>query len=114
MLKRLNIIGNRMLSVALAIAFAAALLAHGGFDHVIGTVAGVSGNLVTVKTAKGDVDVRLDDKTEISRGDRKAATSDLKPGVRVVIDIPEDSKDRVAHSVKLGTASAASRGGHKK
>jgi hypothetical protein len=114
MLKTQNIITNRLLSAALTIAFAAALLAHGGFDHVIGTVTGLSGNVLTVKTAKGNVDVKVDEKTEISRNDQKAETSDLKPGVRVVVDIPEGSKDRVAHSVKIGTARAASRAEHTK
>ena len=85
----------------------AAILAHGGFDHVIGTIAAVSGNVLTVKTAKGNVDVKLDPKTEISSNDKQAQPSDLKPGLRVIVDIPEGSKDRVAHSVKIGTAPPA-------
>ena len=39
------------LSLAL-LAFAAQLLAHGGFEHVIGTVVKVENNVLTVKTAK--------------------------------------------------------------
>ena len=80
------------------------LLAHGGFDHVIGTVVKVENNVLTVKTAKGNVDVKLDDKTEITQSDHKAAVADLKAGARVVVDIPEGSKDKVAHSVKIGVA----------
>ncbi len=76
--------------------------AHGGFDHVIGTVSKLeSGNLI-VRTAKGEVTVRLNDKTEITRNGQKAGAADLKPGTRVVVDIPEGSKDRMAHSVKVG------------
>ncbi len=86
--------------------------AHGGFDHVQGTVSKLMGNVLTVKTAKGDVDVKLDLKTEIMMGDHKAAAADLKPGVRVVVDIPEGSKDKVAHSVKIGTAVAAAADHH--
>ena len=88
------------------LALSAPLFAHGGFDHVIGTVSKVDNNVMTVKTAKGDVDVKLNPQTEISKGDQKAAVDDLKPGVRVVVDIPEGSKDHVAHSVKVGAGSA--------
>ena len=96
------IIISRMLYVAALLALAAPLMAHGGFDHVIGTVVKVESNVLTVKTAKGNVDVKLDEKTEITQSDHKAAVADLKPGARVVVDIPEGSKDNVAHSVKIG------------
>src|SRR5947208_5506337 len=82
------------------------LMAHGGFDHVIGTVVKLENNVLTVKTAKGNVDVKLNDKTEITRNDQKAVAADLKPGTRVVVDIPEGSKDKVAHSVKVGVSGA--------
>jgi hypothetical protein len=59
-------------------------------------------NVLTVKTAKGSVDVRLNEKTAITKNDQKAGTADLKPGTRVVVDVPEGSKDKIAHSVKLG------------
>lgn len=80
--------------------------AHGGFDHVIGTVTKLDNNVLTVKTAKGDVDVRLNDQTEITKSNLKAGGADLKPGARVVVDIPEGSKDKVAHSVKVGVVTA--------
>jgi hypothetical protein len=107
MINRPNIVTTKLLSIAFFIASATAAFAHGGFDHVTGTIATVSGNVLTVKTAKGNVDVKLDDKTEISKGDLKAQASDLKPGLRVVVDIPEGSKDNIAHSVKVGAAPAA-------
>ncbi|MGA2713550.1 MAG: hypothetical protein ABSG41_10635 [Bryobacteraceae bacterium] len=112
MINKRNIITTKILSVAFLIASGIPAVAHEGFDHVIGTVAGVSGGILTVKTAKGNVDVKLDDKTEISKGTVKAQASDLKPGLRVVVDIPEDSKDRIAHSVKLGAAGATAHDGH--
>jgi hypothetical protein len=83
------------------------LAAHGGFEHVIGTVVKVQADVLTVKTAKGNVDVRLNAKTEITRGDQKADAADLKAGVRVVVDVPEGSKEKVAHSVKIGVSGAA-------
>lgn len=101
-MSKTNTITTKILTVVLALA--PAVFAHGGFDHVIGTVVQASNNMLTVKTAKGNVDVKLDDKTEISRGDQKATAADLKPGLRVIVDIPEGSKDKLAHSVKLGAA----------
>src|ERR1700739_1815165 len=96
------------LSLAL-LAFAAQLVAHGGFDHVIGTVVKVENNVLTVKTAKGNVDVRLSEKTEITNNDQRAEPADLKPGTRVVVDVPEGSKDKVAHSVKVAFPGPATR-----
>jgi hypothetical protein len=99
------IISRRTLWIGIiALALAAVLAAHGGFDHVIGSVVQVSNNVLTVKTAKGNVDVKLNEKTEISRNDQKIQAADLKPGTRVVVDIPEGSKDKVAASVKAGAA----------
>lgn len=89
------------------LALATQLDAHGGFEHVIGTVVKVENSVLTVKTAKGNVDVRLNDKTEITRNDQKAQIADLKSGTRVVVDVPEGSKDKIAHSVKIGVSGAA-------
>jgi hypothetical protein len=89
------------------LAAAAPVVAHGGFDHVIGTVAKVDHNMLTVTTAKGPVMVMLNDKTEITKDSKKAMQADLKPGTRVVVDIPEGSKDKMAHSVKIGVTAAA-------
>lgn len=81
--------------------------AHEGFDHVMGTVVKTSGNVLTVNTGKANVDVKLDEKTELTKDNQKAQLADLKPGVRVVVDIPEGSKDKIAHSVKIGAAAPA-------
>ncbi len=89
--------------------------AHGGFEHVMGTVSKVEKNILTVRTAKGDVDVKLDAKTEITKDDKKAAVGDLTVGLRVVVDLPEGEKAPAAHSVKIGVAEAApdEHAGHK-
>jgi hypothetical protein len=110
MSRKANIITTKILAIVLTLAPAA--FAHGGFDHVIGTVVQVSNNVLTVKTTKGNVDVKLDEKTEISKGDQKAVTADLKPGLRVIVDIPEGSKDKIAHSVKVGASAAAAHADH--
>ena len=91
---------------AILVALALPALAHGGFDHVIGTIAKVENSVLTVKTAKGNVDVKLDDKTELTKDDKKAEAADLKLGARVIVDVPEGSKDMLAHSVKIGVVAA--------
>ena len=97
-----NITTNRLWLILVVFALSNLLIAHGGFDHVLGTVVKVENNVLTVKTAKGNVDVTLNEKTEITKADQKAQLADLKPGMRVVVDVPEGSKDRIAHSVKVG------------
>ena len=97
----------------LLLALSVQLIAHGGFEHVVGTVVKVENNVLTVKTAKGNVDVRLDEKTEITRNDQKADAADLKPGARVVVDVPEGSKDKIAHSVKIGVSDSHPHGAQK-
>jgi len=88
--------------ILLVIAACAPAFAHGGFDHVRGTVVKVANNVLTVKTAKGDVDVKLDNKTELTKNDQKAQLADLKPGTRVIVEVPQNNKDKIAHSVKIG------------
>lgn len=92
-------------ALGLLLAFSALTFAHGGFDHVQGTVVKVDNNVLTVKTAKGNVDVKLNPKTEITKGNKAAQLADLAPNTRVIVDV-EEGKD-VAHSVKIGTAAAA-------
>ena len=98
---------TKVVPVGAVFCISLALLAHGGFDHVIGTVVKMESNVLTVKTTHGNVDVKLNDKTEITRNDQKAEPADLKPGTRVVVDVPEGSKDKVAHSVTVGPSGAA-------
>ena len=95
---------RNIIITSLLLASFALLFAHGGFDHVSGTVVKLENNVLTVKTAKGESAVALDAKTEITQNDKPAQAGDLKTGVRVVVDIPEGSKTKVAHSVKIGTA----------
>src|SRR5260370_21075779 len=93
--------------ILIVIGASAPAFAHGGFDHVRGTVVKVANNVLTVKTAKGNVDVKLDNQTNLIRNDQKGQLVDLKPGVRVIVDVPEGSKDRIAHSVKIGALTKA-------
>src|SRR5579863_504054 len=99
--------------LALAIAFALALLptvalAHGGFEHVMGTVSKISDTSVTVTTATGkSVDVALDAKTTYARAAQALQRTDMKVGDRVVIDAVKTGDKLAAHSIKIGGATAA-------
>jgi hypothetical protein len=101
-----------VLALSVILSLAAPMFAHGGFDHVMGTVVKLADHMLTVKTTKGNVDVKLNEKTELTKNGVKAEMMDLKPGVRVVVDIPEGSKDKIAHSVKIGAAAATDHDAH--
>jgi hypothetical protein len=100
------------LALTIVVALAAPMFAHGGFDHVMGTVVKLADHVLTVKTAKGNVDVKLDEKTELTKNGMKADIADLKPGVRVVVDVPEGSKEKIAHLVKIGASAATDHDAH--
>ena len=117
-LRAINITRNlkRFLTASVAaalFAFAAPVFAHEGFDHVMGEVVSLADNVLTVKTEKGSVGVKLDDKTELTKNDQKAQVADLIAGVRVIVDIPEGGKDKIAHSVKIGVAAKTEHKEHK-
>jgi hypothetical protein len=101
MTKRYRITNAKLLLAAAAIVPA---FAHSGFDHIRGTVARVANDVLTVKTEHGNVDVKLDSRTGLIRDNHKALVSDLKPGARVIAEVPEGSKDRFAQSVRIGAA----------
>jgi len=109
-----TIIIRRRIGIALA-ALAIALfplfaMAHGGEEHVTGTVARVSEASVTVKTTGGkSVDVGFDAKTTYSRAAKPVTKADIKTGDRVVIHAAEVNEKLVAHTVELGTPAAAAK-----
>src|SRR5438067_13923084 len=88
----------------LSVAALVPAFAHSGFDHIRGTVVRVANNVLTVKTAHGNVDVKLDSRTDLTRNNRKALVSDLKPGARVIAEVPEGSKDHLAQYARIGAS----------
>jgi hypothetical protein len=84
--------------------------AHGGEEHVVGTVTTVSDSAVTVKTKAGKTEhVGLDAKTICTRGEQSIQRTDIKVGDRVVIHATEVNEKLVAHTVEIGAAAAASK-----
>ena len=87
----------------------AIVMAHGGEQHVMGTVAAVSDTSVTVKTTAGKtVVVAFDAKTTTyARAGKAIGKADIKVGEKVVIHAVELKEKLVAHTVELGTVAAA-------
>jgi hypothetical protein len=103
-------LGTLLIAVLAIGLFPAPAPAHGGEEHVIGTVAKVSDTAVTVKTAAGkSVDVGFDAKTTYSRAAKPATKTDIKAGDRIVIHAVEVNEKLVAHTVELGAATTTAR-----
>ncbi len=83
--------------------------AHGGEEHVTGTVTKISDTSVTVKTTAGKiVEVGFDAKmTTFERAKQPIQKTDIKVGDRIVIHAMEVNEKLVAHTVEIGTATTA-------
>src|SRR5258705_10271439 len=82
--------------------------AHGGEEHVTGTVTKISDTSVTVKTTAGKtVEVGFDAKTTYARAKRPIQKTEIKAGDRIVIHGAEVNGKLVGHTVEIGTANAA-------
>jgi hypothetical protein len=83
--------------------------AHGGEEHVIGTVVRISDTSVSVRTTAGKtVDVGFDAKmTTYVRAMQPIKKTDIKVGDRIVIHAMEVNEKLVAHSVEIGVMAAA-------
>ena len=102
------------IQIALLSVMALALLpaiatAHGGEEHVTGTVTSISDTSVTVKTTAGKtVEVGFDAKmTTYERAKQSIQKTDIKVGDRVVIHAMEMNEKLVAHTVEVGAAKPA-------
>lgn len=95
-----------LLTCLLAISlFSTALYAHGDATHLMGTVTAINGNHITIKDKDGkSVMVMLNKTTKYLRDKKAAPRSDLKVGVRVVIDAKMDNamKMYAAEEIQLG------------
>jgi hypothetical protein len=101
--------GALVLALFLLLASVQAAFAHGGAEHVMGTVSKVSAKSVTVHTTDNkDVQVGLNAKTAYTRDKKKAASTDMKVGDRVMIEAKEVDEKLVADSVELGAATSKS------
>ena len=78
-------------------------LAHGNFEHVLGTVSKITGNSITVTTASGENQtVIVGTETKFVKSGAPASLKDLKVGERVVIHARPTGKALEAEEVKFG------------
>jgi hypothetical protein len=104
-MNKLNI--TTITRVILLLALAGFVFAHGGLEHVRGTIAKVSDGSVTVTTTAGKtVEVLLDDKTTYARAEKPIQKTDLKVGDRVVIHAAEKGTTLTAHTVEVGVSAS--------
>ncbi len=96
------------MKTALFLALAAVLLApavplaHPGHDHkLMGTITAIDKNKVVVKTTEGkDMTFEITPLTTFKRGKQKGAQSDLKAGLRVVVNIGDGVEPLKAKDVQ--------------
>lgn len=99
---------NVALALALCLALAAPLLAHGGYAHVMGTVTAMDATHVEVKTRDGKTtSVKLSDGTKYMKSGKAAAASDMQVGQRVAIEAKGHAPDLEAAEIRLGVMSKA-------
>jgi ribosomal protein S1 len=100
---------TRVLASLFAFAFlGVAADAHGGHDHIRGTVTQINGQSIVVQTtAKKTKTVTLIASTKFEKSGKPALLSDLKVGDRVVVDVPEGKL--TAEEIQIGVATTAAK-----
>jgi hypothetical protein len=103
--------GAAILAIVSLALLPAIAMAHGGEEHVTGTVTKISDTSVTVKTTAGKtVEVGFDAKmTTYERAKQPIQKTDIKVGDRIVIHAMEVNEKLVAHTVEVGAASSAAK-----
>jgi hypothetical protein len=95
--------------LALCVALVATpVFAHPGHDHkIMGTIAAINGDSVTVKTTKGqERTFEITDKTSILRGKVAGARADLVVGLRVIVNVGDGHEPLKAKSVQYSAPAA--------
>jgi hypothetical protein len=117
-LHRMNT-NTTLTKLALCLALCAALvLAHGGLEHVMGTIAKIADTSVSVTGADGKtVDVLVDAKTTYARNGKAIKKADLKLGEKVVIHAEKSGTEKTgfkltAKTVETGTVAATTAPSH--
>lgn len=79
--------------------------AHGGSEHVMGTVTSVVDQQFTVRDLSGVIrSFSVDPGTKFFRGDDAAGLQDIKTGTRVVVHFSRRGGQMMAEEVKIGVA----------
>ena len=97
--------------LAVAVLASAAPLAHPGHDHkLMGTVTAIDGDKVTIKTTEGKVETfQVIPTTSFKRGKQKGAQTELKVGLRVVVNVGDSKVPYKAKDVQYTEAATATK-----
>ena len=88
--------------------FTAVAMAHGGEEHLKGTITKVTDKSITIEDQnKKSIEVTLATDTKYMKGDAGAALKDFKVGDRVVINAKKSGDKMVATMVMTGAAAPA-------
>ena len=92
-------------TIVAIILIAGVAYAHGGMEHVMGTVVSMTDNSITVKTTAGKTQtVNTSADTKYTQMDKSIAMKDLKVGDRIVIEAVKKDGKLTAAEVKVGMA----------
>jgi hypothetical protein len=84
--------------------------AHGGMEHVMGTVTAISDHSLSVKTKDGaSTTVEFDGETKFVKGDTPATAKDVVVGSRVVIHAHKRDNSLHAAEIRIGANAAPGR-----
>jgi Cu/Ag efflux protein CusF len=102
-----KLLASSVTAALLLFAVTLVAFAHKGMEHVMGTVAAVTDNSITVDTVKHTkVTVLIDRSTKFINNNAQASLRDLKVGDRVVIHAKQSpEKKLVGAEVKWGVGS---------
>ncbi len=95
----------------ICVVLTATVYAHGGQQHVMGTVKAIGADSITVESTTHQIQtVNVTSQTKFINGGSPSTLSALKPGDRVVIHAKPVGKKLEATEVKFGTATTSAAG----
>lgn len=94
------------LAVAVVLALPAEVAAHEGHDHkLMGTLTSIDAKQLVMKTTEGaDKTVLIVEKTTFHRGKGKGTATELKAGMRVVVNIGPGKEPLTAKDIQYAAA----------
>ena len=98
-------------ALAFTVLASAQPLAHPGHDHkLMGTVTAIDGNKVTIKTTEGKTETfQVIPITTFKRGKQKGTQTELKVGLRVVVNVGDGKEPLKAKDVQYAESTATTK-----
>ena len=104
----LTLIGALFSTLFSTLLLSTPVFAHGGMEHILGTVTDITDHSLSVKTSDGAAKVEFDGETKFMKGDAPAAVKDVQVGSRVAIHAHKRDNSLHATEVRIGTSTARS------